>query len=291
MAMIDQSPCWADVKSKRLTAVREESSTQQAATNWNQPLYANERKCRSKTITERSANSNLSAATNLPIRQTSCAITTPCPPAVQANAKKEINKTIIKLSENGATSINNTFVDNHTPSSSTGTIKKTLTTAHKENREETAAMEGTLTKFNQTPKTPNVLPPPPPMNMLNHAQHSHHQFNFPSDALMTSPSTSASSATAASSSNTYTKCLGHDDGDIKIGGVAATMQRYQYANLQLAKLNKAGSVAADSSTYSNVNLNMESEKSISSSYNDGCSLSSAITEELKKRKAVSCINL
>lgn len=82
--------------------------------------------------------------------------------------------------------------------------------------------------------------------------------------------------------------MDQDDGDIKIGGVAATMQRYQYANLQLAKLNKAAaaSKSGDSSTYSNVNLNMENEKSNSCS-NDGGSLSSAITEELKKRKAVS----
>ncbi|XP_046801903.1 probable serine/threonine-protein kinase DDB_G0282963 [Lucilia cuprina] len=279
----DQSPCWADVKSKRLTAVREESSN---GANWNQPLYANEqRRCRSKSITERSANSNLMAATNLPVRQnSSTAAATNC--TAQTNVKKEINKTIIKLSENGATSINNTFVENATPSSSTGTIRKTLSPTQKENREEPAAMEGTLTKFNQSPKTPNILPPPPPMAMLNHTQHQqqhqpqNHSYNFDMN--------SNSAASTSSCSNAFNKCLPpHDDGDIKIGGVAATMQRYQYANLQLAKLNKAAATtttSGDSSTYSNMNLNMESEKS-SGGFNDGGSLSSAITEELKKRKA------
>ncbi|KAM7349072.1 uncharacterized protein ACRADG_008147 [Cochliomyia hominivorax] len=298
----DQSPCWADVKSKRLTAVREESSTQQA-TNWNQPLYVNERRCRSKSISERnSGSSSSSAATNLPIRPNALTTNTTGATA-QTTVNKEINKTIIKLSENGATSINNTFVAPNTSSATTGTIRKSPAQPHKDNHinhkeEEISGMEGTLTKFNQTTKTssPSVLPPPPPMNMLQqHAQHhnhNHHQqqssLHFSRDSLMSS--TSCSSATmTSSSSSAYTKhMMGHDDGDIKIGGVAATMQRYQYANLQLAKLNKAvaaAASAADNSTYSNINLNMENEKTNGGSFNDGGSLSSAITEELKKRKA------
>ncbi|TMW40846.1 hypothetical protein DOY81_014074 [Sarcophaga bullata] len=51
-------------------------------------------------------------------------------------------------------------------------------------------------------------------------------------------------------------------------------------------MNKSSSIAGvDSSTYSNVNLNMESEKSNNTAADAGGSLSSAITEELKKRKA------
>lgn len=300
----DQSPCWADVKSKRLTAVREECSTLQSSnSNWHQPLYANEqRRCRSKSISEKNANSS---ATNLPIRQSSLTNNTPNT-AAQTNVNKEINKTIIKLTENGATSINNTFVGHNmqtalsssssTPSTTgTGTIRKNMTQCHKDNKdveeEEDMAMEGTLTKFNQTTKAPSIMPPPPPMNLLNHAQHqhNHHHLTFSRDSLMT---TTSSSSSSTSSSNTFSKgkMLGHDDGEIKIGGVAATMQRYQYANLQLAKLNKAASAAIDSTTYSNINLNMESEKSNGGSFNDGGSLSSAITEELKKRKAVSVFN-
>ena len=318
----DQSPCWADVKSKRLTAVREESSSN---ANWNQPLYANERKGRSKSISERpttttnSTNSSSIAATNLPIRQTAISTSSTTPNNGPANANKEINKTIIKLSENGATSINNTFIGEQSQSNNTGTIRKSLSTATatKENRDSSANLEGTLTKFNQN-KSNNVLPPPPPMAMLNHLQHHHHHhhhhpapthqqhqqqhqhqhnhqhhLNYSTDSLLTSSSnkSSLSASSNSSSFNNYTKSKSYnadDDGEIKIGGVAATMQRYQYANMQLAKMNKSPSIAGmDSSTYSNVNLNMESEKSNNTATDAGGSLSSAITEELKKRKAVS----
>ncbi|TMW45248.1 hypothetical protein DOY81_009672 [Sarcophaga bullata] len=309
----DQSPCWADVKSKRLTAVREESSS---TSNWNQPLYANERKGRSKSISERPTTTNSTssiAATNLPIRQTVISTSTTTPTNGTANANKEINKTIIKLSENGATSINNTFIGEQSQTNNTGTIRKSLSTAAtKENRERdsSANLEGTLTKFNQN-KSNNVLPPPPPMAMLNHLQHHHHHhhhhqqpshqhqhqhqhnhqhhLNYSTDSLLTSSSNKSSASSNSSSFSNFTKSKSYnadDDGEIKIGGVAATMQRYQYANMQLAKMNKSSSIAGvDSSTYSNVNLNMEIEKSNNTAADAGGSLSSAITEELKKRKA------
>lgn len=307
----DQSPCWADVKSKRLTSVREESAS---SSNWNQPLYANERKCRSKSISERptttSSNSSI-AATNLPVRQNSVATSSTTSKNGQINPHKEINKTIIKLSENGATSINNTFIGDQGQVNNTGTIRKSLSTAAttKEIKDSTANLEGTLTKFNHN-KSSNVLPPPPPMAMLNHLQHHHHhhhqptqqhqhnhqhRINYSTDPLLISSSNKTSSKLSASSNssafNNYPKSRSYnadDDDEIKIGGVAATMQRYQYANMQLAKMNKSPSITgADSSAYSNVNLNVESEKSKNIANDVGGSLSSAITEELKKRKAVS----
>ncbi|SPP77762.1 uncharacterized protein LOC117580620 [Drosophila guanche] len=100
----DQSPCWADAKSKRLTAVREEAPSGSAS--WSQPQ-----------------------------------------PAVPG---KQLNKTIIKLSENG-TSINNTFIASH--SSSTHILKQ-----HK-SHQRTAAQGGA-----------GCAPiPPPPKAAMNEA--------------------------------------------------------------------------------------------------------------------------
>ncbi|XP_033239284.1 uncharacterized protein [Drosophila pseudoobscura] len=73
----DQSPCWADAKSKRLTAVREEAVPGGGSGSW----------------------------------------------SLAQIQGKQLNKTIIKLSENG-TSINNTFIASHSSSSSSSATDK-----------------------------------------------------------------------------------------------------------------------------------------------------------------------
>ncbi|XP_053950510.1 protein kinase 4 [Anastrepha ludens] len=89
----DQSPCWADAKSKRLTSVREEPTN---APCWNESAYAEQR----RRVVEQQSGSNKQrrdAHEKKPV-----------------GSQQQVNKTIIKLSEQG-TSINNTFVSNTQP--------------------------------------------------------------------------------------------------------------------------------------------------------------------------------
>uniref|UniRef100_A0A1I8PU75 PDZ domain-containing protein n=1 Tax=Stomoxys calcitrans TaxID=35570 RepID=A0A1I8PU75_STOCA len=250
----DQSPCWGDVKSKRLTSVREESSVvaphsppyQSANDNkhnsWNQALYENEPRSRSKSNAERSMRS-VEADSSSTTRPNATLTNTTKP-------HKEINKTIIKLSESG-TSINNTFVSNSQQNSSTDTLRNSTETGS--TYDYNAA---TLTKNNQPyAEVQRSSPPiPPPFAMQNPA------------------------APPAMSHNSSSHNFSSKEGNVKLGGLASTMQRYaslgNYVAInELPTSQNGGGAVADS------------KEMLGTSSTDGCSLSNAITEELKKRKA------
>ncbi|XP_075158282.1 uncharacterized protein LOC142231540 [Haematobia irritans] len=251
----DQSPCWGDVKSKRLTSVREESTI--AATppspphhsssvakhnSWNQALYENEPRSRSKSNAERSTRST---DNNSKSNATLTNIT---------KSHKEINKTIIKLSESG-TSINNTFVAN-TPHS--GSSTDTLRNASGNYSDISSSYDynaATLTKNSQPYSEihKNTPPVPPPIAIQN--------------------SVSSPTMHQNSSSHPYT----HKEAPVKVGGLASTMQRYASLGNYVA-INELPSSNTQST-------NNEMKEIPGSPPTDSCSLSNAITEELKKRKA------
>lgn len=93
----DQSPCWADAKSKRLTAVREETTT---APIWNESSGA------AASYAEQQSRADQQDGCNKHNRD--------APEKKPVGSQQQVNKTIIKLSEQG-TSINNTFVSSPQP--------------------------------------------------------------------------------------------------------------------------------------------------------------------------------
>ncbi|XP_011187883.2 putative uncharacterized protein DDB_G0282129 isoform X1 [Zeugodacus cucurbitae] len=95
----DQSPCWADAKSKRLTAVCEETTT--TAPIWNESSGA----ATAYTEQQRRADQQQHGC-NKHNRD--------APEKKPVGSQQQVNKTIIKLSEQG-TSINNTFVSSTQP--------------------------------------------------------------------------------------------------------------------------------------------------------------------------------
>ncbi|XP_039961406.1 putative uncharacterized protein DDB_G0282129 [Bactrocera tryoni] len=129
----DQSPCWADAKSKRLTAVREETTT---APIWNEPPgaaapYAEQQ--RRADLQDGCNNHNRDAPEKKPI-----------------GSQQQVNKTIIKLSEQG-TSINNTFVSSTQPVANGSRI----------------ASEYGIPRSVNTVGSHEALPIPPPMVPMN----------------------------------------------------------------------------------------------------------------------------
>lgn len=205
----DQSPCWADVRSKRLTAVREESGAASArdSSNWSSDNYAemqylNVPRCGGISISSNgSSDSSLRAA----------------------------NKTIIKLSENG-TSINNTFIET---SSNMGTLKS------------------------ETPKCTNTnnasdFPPPPPPLLLQQEQ--------PTNLEMTKTDFNYASPKSMNIDNT------NPSSNVQNGNSNFSLPSKKCEN-SLPNLR-----------------NFDSNKSNATDV--GSSLSSAISEELQKRKLV-----
>lgn len=277
----DQSPCWGDVKSKRLTSVREESSVAPPSpphttggskhNTWNQTLYENEPRIRSKSNAER-VMKPMTTEGNTGTRSPNVVSSS------SAKSNKEINKTIIKLSESG-TSINNTFVPSTQQSGNTDTIRHIPSSGavggagYSESTSSNDYNVATLTKTNQpSVNNSNTIPPvPPPIAILNSAPASTMHHN--------SGSHTAAGAAAAGHH--------HRDGHIKVGGLASTMQRYASLGNYIAINELSTSHNNNNNHNHNHNVNTESREATTSSANDGCSLSNAITEELKKRKAVS----
>ncbi|XP_061390608.1 uncharacterized protein LOC133325925 [Musca vetustissima] len=270
----DQSPCWGDVKSKRLTSVREETSVTPPSPPhgptitkhniWNQQgLYENEPRSRSKSNAERCMKSMVNDNTIRP-DDTMKNMT---------KSHKEINKTIIKLSESG-TSINNTYVATTQPltqsnSNSDTTLRHgSLTSGYSESvsSSDNDYNVATLTKNNQQSagdmKSSNIPPVPPPIAIQN-----------------TSAPKSMHHTTNNNHHQNASQLPAFKDANIKLGGLASTMQRY--ATL-------ANYVAINDLPTSPTKPSAENELSTTSGANaqtDSCSLSNAITEELKKRRA------
>ncbi|XP_011290677.2 myb-like protein I [Musca domestica] len=266
----DQSPCWGDVKSKRLTSVREEtnvtppspnhSSTMAKPNIWNQGLYENEPRSRSKSNAERCMKSMV--------------IDSNAPDGTMKNSSKshkEINKTIIKLSESG-TSMNNTYVATNQTTShgikADPMCHSSLTSGYSESvsSNDNDYNVATLTKNNQSAgDSKSTIPPVPPPIAI-------HNSNAPKSMHST-----------LNSHQTPT----FKDSNIKLGGLASTMQRYAtLANyVAINDLPNSCSSSPSSSKPSGDNERETTLPSGSNTLNDNCSLSNAITEELKKRRA------
>lgn len=129
----DQSPCWADAKSKRLTAVREETTT---APIWNESsgtaaAYAEQQRRADQQDGSNKHNKDV-------------------PEKKPVGSQQQVNKTIIKLSEQG-TSINNTFVSGTQPVANGSRI----------------ASEYGIPRSVGTVGSQEALPLPPPMATMN----------------------------------------------------------------------------------------------------------------------------
>ncbi|XP_037931983.1 putative uncharacterized protein DDB_G0286901 [Teleopsis dalmanni] len=217
----DQSPCWADAKSKRLTAVREEPNVTAC---WNESLYA-EHRSRDSTLTLEEKKSKT----------------------------RQVNKTIIKLSENGA-SINNTYVAN----------TQTRRTIQQE-KNNTINMP----QYHQTTSTAAIPPPPPPVQIteLNMKMSQ----NLQNNCYGTIQTDTKSVQVEVHRNGIVEKCQSQQ----------STMQRCSNSN--------------DTMTHTKYKLTANTTNTLnncrpSNSDVGGSSLSSAITEELKKRKEKKRLN-
>ncbi|XP_073833764.1 uncharacterized protein [Musca autumnalis] len=280
----DQSPCWGDVKSKRLTSVREETTSvapsspphTAAVTKqniWNQGLYENEPRTRSKSNAERCMKSMV-IESNGTMRADDTMKNL-------SKSHKEINKTIIKLSESG-TSINNTYVattQTQPPppqplhNSNMDTMRHgSLTSGYSESvsSNDNDYNVATLTKQNQCSADvkSNIPPVPPPI------------------AIQTNNAPKTMHHTTNSHKNTIQSPPIYKDSNIKLGGLASTMQRYATLANYVAINDLPNSppkppCGGDSESRESA----VAASSAPATQNDSCSLSNAITEELKKRRA------
>ncbi|KAL9880730.1 uncharacterized protein ACN2A1_012083 isoform 1-T3 [Glossina fuscipes fuscipes] len=221
----DQSPCWGDAKSKRLISVKEEVT----------PL----------TTTPIKSWENLAQTVGKQVL-TSGANEEPNVYETKADGT-EVNKTIIKLLDNG-TLINNKMLDNN-PNASINANTST-----------TKPWDSAATKKDDTLKAP----PPPPPPLANNDTDNRGQFEI----------------------QTETKCEKANDEDYSCrrlkrnGGIAATMQRYQ--NLRNTNTN----IPSPLPTLQKVIHKFQTTSTSTSETKSGLSsLSNAISEELKKRKA------
>ncbi|XP_017479601.1 PREDICTED: uncharacterized protein LOC108369112 [Rhagoletis zephyria] len=269
----DQSPCWADAKSKRLTSVREEPTP---VTCWNEAAYAEQHR-RGEPLAG-SSKQRKDAQEKKP---------------VVVSQQQQVNKTIIKLSEQG-TSINNTFVSNtqqpmaaSRSTSEYGTPKvrgavgsheaqrnsSPSTYASLEEREtktvivEVHRQEAEEAKRQQQLQLQMQQKQAQPRTELNSHYHRNHSHNHSHNALQ--PTHSLPNHTPPTKQTEFQKCL-------RANSYSQQQQQQQQGQAQAQKLQQ------------------QQQQGLSHGPNtcqvDSSSLSSAITEELKKRKEKQRIN-
>uniref|UniRef100_A0A1A9WAY3 PDZ domain-containing protein n=1 Tax=Glossina brevipalpis TaxID=37001 RepID=A0A1A9WAY3_9MUSC len=221
----DQSPCWADVKSKRLISVKEEIT----------PLTPSSTTKHWENISQTVGKQSLTSTVNDEANIFESKVDGP-----------EVNKTIIKLLDNG-TLINNKMLDNNNSTTNPSTITPKNWDCATTNKDDIL-------------KAP---PPPPP------------------------PLTNITDSRGKFEIQTEMKCEKTNDEDYgcnrlkRNGGIAATMQRYQ--NLRNTNANMSSALPTLQKVihkFQTTTATTTSEKKPTIS-----SLSNAISEELKKRKA------